>query len=286
MIILFPIITNCQETASFENESDKVNNFNLYSDSNKEMHCLYLISSLHALAGSRYARKSISYNNFDVVSDGYINIKDGITHLAFLTDIFNSGYKNISFQKVLSEKNSVSIKVGDVIVDYSSIIKVPVLLDADISNDIIVADAAFTVRFDPRIYIESVESEFFGTFYAQQQETGAVSPYFSDCQGYDQPLVINNESGRCLISAVRVVETVKTDTLFTLNFKLKANATTGTYPIVIQPTVIYNHDIGYSTDTAIDMIVGFDPSESLTSDSCFPVLLTNNTQPFEGSIGR
>ncbi|ETR72852.1 MAG: hypothetical protein OMM_01390 [Candidatus Magnetoglobus multicellularis str. Araruama] len=159
IIFLFPIITNCQEAVSFEIVPEKVNN--LYNDSNKEMQCQYLISTLHALTGSRYGEKSIRYNFGDVDGNNCTDLKDGIALLAFLTDILNPGYNNISIQKVLSNTNTVSIKVGDVVVDYLNIVKMPVLLDNDISNNIIVAGVAFTVKFSPQIYIESVESDFF-----------------------------------------------------------------------------------------------------------------------------
>jgi PKD repeat protein len=243
---------------SYTKLDERGNNEIVVYDDNNEVQCQNVIVALDVLTMRPNKSKRFHYDGYD----GSVGLEDGIINLAFLVDILNSNDTKKSSQKLSSKTNSnkVSIRIGEVIDDLAGIVQVPIVLDADVSNNILVACVAFTVKYSSQIEIESVESEFFELFNWKQ------------------------EVGQSAINGCRHVERTQTNILFTSNFKLKENATPSTYPLIIQPTVLNNPDAGYDVDTPIDMVVGYDLSESLNSSNRYPVLLGSDTQPIEGSV--
>jgi len=122
--------------------------------------------------------------------------------------------------------------------------------------------AAFTVEYDDAVFqLASVDSNFFGTFASQG--------FDSSVDGYDQPLVFNEVSGKgALIAAARAEGSG--NVLFTLNFIIAEGAAEGDYDINIAPTVLNNADAGYSPEgEETDILYGTgDPHD-------YPVLLSH-----------
>ncbi|KPK79077.1 MAG: hypothetical protein AMS27_18425 [Bacteroides sp. SM23_62_1] len=187
-------------------------------------------------------------------------------------------------------------------------LEVPITVD-DPSG---IAGAAFTVEYDSSALSITVESVFFNTFLDQllllstigipEEDDGIIKIPVLDENGnpklddysipiyievppevdgiqYFQPLLANEVSGTGMrISAARFTPADSSNsTLFTLYVTLKSGAQLGTYNINIVPTRLYDTVAGYDANgETIDLLIGADPDQEVTSASAFPVLLDDD----------
>ena len=168
-----------------------------------------------------------------------------------------------------------------------------------------IAGAAFTITYSSALTV-TVSSDFFDTFYAQFDPLATTAapdpdggPYgtsefavldeFGDPTGevinipavvdtvdFYQPLITNVVTGGQLISAARCTPAPAggPTVVFTLNVQLNGGQPEGIYPISITPTILDNTDAGYAEGgETIDLLIGSDPNEPVTSPAAFPVIL-------------
>jgi hypothetical protein len=184
-------------------------------------------------------------------------------------------------------------------------LQVPITVD-DPSG---IAGASFTIEYDTSALSITVESVFFDTFLDQllplsttgdpEEHNGITRIPVLDQNGdprlddylmpiyielppevdgiqYFQPLLANEVSGTGMrISAARFTPADSSNsTLFTLYVARKSDAPLGTYNINIVPTSLNNTVAGYHADgETVDLLIGADPNQEVTSASAFPVLL-------------
>lgn len=136
-----------------------------------------------------------------------------------------------------------------------------IMTDITVEGDVVlknIAGAAFTLEFSPDMTLTSVTSNFFDTFFFNDQV-----------------------SGKAIISAARAAETPASQSagnvLFTLAFRLKTGASPGTYDIKIRPTTLKSTNNGYSPGgETVDILLGSDLSQPGTSAGAFPVLINDD----------
>ena len=178
---------------------------------------------------------------------------------------------------------AVTLTVGNGSGTASETIQIPITVDDPVG----IAGAAFTITYDTdNLYLSDIQSDFFDTFDKQWGAlTPAPDPYppssvVVDSITYPQPLLQNLVTGTgVMIAAARCsAETSPSKTtLFTLSFTLKPGASTGTYEISIIPTTLNDTSAGYSAGgETIDLLIGADPAQPVTSKSAFPVLLDDD----------
>lgn len=137
-----------------------------------------------------------------------------------------------------------------------------------------IAGAAFTIEYNTTdLSVESITSDFFGTFASQFAGTEAPTSVEVDGTTYTQPLITNPvdeaelTTGMRVAAARAVAADASNDTLFTLHVKLlKA----GVHPISILATVLNNPAAGYETPTAIPYLVGATDAADLAD--AFPTI--------------
>jgi len=156
------------------------------------------------------------------------------------------------------------------------------LADADI-NLLKASGTAFTLEFQSGLEIVpgSLMSSYFDLFETQFETAGTdPNPYTGLVDGYDQPLVVNNETdnSRTRVAAARCTPTSNStnDKLASFKVQLQNPKTAGTYSITLKPTVLNNPSAGYEVDTAIDVLVGSDPNKEPTDPDAYPALIKSN----------
>ncbi|MCI5188333.1 MAG: hypothetical protein D3905_00770 [Candidatus Electrothrix sp. AS4_5] len=134
-------------------------------------------------------------------------------------------------------------------------------------NQETVAAAVFTVTYNAdQLVLNSIDSDFFSTFLEQWNATypipNPLPPVSVEINGqtYTRPLVFHNDDGtsqgKIRLAAARAKAGMPT-VLFTLHFTVKNTATTGIYPLSIEPTVVNNTAAGYdAAGEAVSMLIG------------------------------
>jgi len=171
---------------------------------------------------------------------------------------------------------------------------VGVLLEGLTESDIELLQAsgtAFTLEFQSGLEIVpgSMESSYFDLFETQFNAAGTdPNPYTGRVDGYDQPLVVNNEAenSRTRVAAARCTPTSNStdDKLASFKVQLSNPKTAGTYSITLKPTVLNNPSAGYEVDTAIDVLVGSDPTKEATETDAYPVLIASDMTPIVATV--
>ena len=131
-----------------------------------------------------------------------------------------------------------------------------IAIEVRVNDASAIAGASFTVTYDTaNLKLESVESNFFGTFVSQDIPTPLDQGYVTvDNTNYYSPIVANNVNGLTgavttgtMLAAARVENGAGTNVpIFTLHFILTGNA--GTYFVSVIQSKINNTDAGYSAD--------------------------------------
>lgn len=137
------------------------------------------------------------------------------------------------------------------------------------------AGASFTVNYDAnKLEYDSVDSSFFGTFQAQGITPDSVEV---DSVTYTKGLVGNSATtGKVLLAAAQAENGGSGQgTLFTLTFNVKSDAIAGGTQLSITQTSITNADAGYSTATAIPMLVGIQGNQ--TDGFTYPTVSVSTT---------
>jgi len=150
---------------------------------------------------------------------------------------------------------------------------------------------AFTLEFQSGLEFVpgSMQSSYFDLFQTQFETAGTdPNPYTGLVEGYDQPLVVNDDSGnsRTRIAAARCTSTSNStdDKLASFKVQLSAPQTAGTYSITLKPTVLNNPSAGYEVDTPIDVLVGSDPTKEPTETDAYPVLIASDMAPIVAHV--
>jgi len=172
--------------------------------------------------------------------------------------------------------------------------KVNILLEGLTNNDITLLKAsgtAFTLEFESGLEIVpgSMESSYFDLFQTQFEAAETdPNPYTGLVDGYDQPLVVNNETenSRTRVAAARCIPTSNStdDKLASFKVQLSNPKTAGNYSITLKPTVLNNPSAGYNEDTAIDVLVGSDSTKEATDPDAYPALIKSDMAPIVAHV--
>ena len=153
-------------------------------------------------------------------------------------------------------------------------------LSTDQINQLKASGTAFTLEFDDGVTLVpgSVESTFFDLFQTQFNKAGTdPNSYTVPVEGYNQPLVVNNEGvSKAMIAAARCIPTDNSTENELIKFKVDA---TKDGNVTLKPTVLNNPNAGYTEDTPIDVLVGSDPNKEPTDVGAYPVLIDSNMTP-------
>ena len=180
----------------------------------------------------------------------------------------------------VSHASAVILTVGSDSGDTDETLSIPITVDDPTG----IAGAAFSLVFSDSLSV-SVESSFFDTFINQFSVCGLTPEEIDEIEipvGYSQPLVTNEVSGppnHMKISAARCMPAPPdaSHILFTLEVSLKNGEPAGVYTLEIVPTTLINTDAGYADEgEAIDLLIGSNPNEPMTSPTAFPVILDDS----------
>jgi len=191
---------------------------------------------------------------------------------------------SIMFLVMSSVLGAATLQLEDVtLTDANGQASMPINLEGSPTN-IDGSGAAFTIIYDANLVLDSVESDFFDTFAAQFQAADTPQPYSTSVDGYDQPLVVNDntDANMAMIAAARATATNSTNQLFRLKFSLKNGVTEGTFPVSIKPTTLDNEAAGYLVPEDIPILVGSDPTKPYTSNDAYPVIIDNAKNKDDG----
>lgn len=184
--------------------------------------------------------------------------------------------------------SAVTMDVGEASGEANATIQIPVTVDVSTG----IAGAAFTITYDTsKIELNTIESDFFGTFASQwigtPNQSSAPTSVTVDSVTYTQPVLSNEittgDPTGTMVAAARCTPgpTGTNTTLFMLSFTLKEGARSGIYQVGVTSSTINNTDAGYDEEgEKIPMLIGANAALEPADPLAYPVLLDP-----ENSIG-